>query len=222
MPQTVRLKVARSGAAVRQEVSFWHASEAELWVGIFKFDELTPETDFETILAADLNVYESATVDGPLLLSKSIDREYINELMTLEGWENATDAPTLNFQLSEEQMNLFFRGQAVRFHYVVSLQTATANQVLVAGDFILLRSFGSNVAGPAPLDLYYTKTQVDALFAAQLQFEMIGNLLHISNGVLNWSILATPGEVVAPTGVPVEDGTGQVETDGAGNIVHDS
>lgn len=108
-------------------------------------------------------------------------------------------------------------------YWICAFATLTSGglQPLAAGP-LKVTNGGMLTPTPAePLDEpLYTQAEVDALLAALLQFSVSGNTLTITNGVSTWTVDLTPA---SPGGsLPTEDGTGTLEEDGAGNIVHDS
>jgi hypothetical protein len=142
--QAERLKIVPSGPAVVQDLVFWHAAYAELWVAFYKRDELTPLSGaaFAEIASVHLEVYEKNAVGASLLFDAVVDSGDIDTELTDEEWIEG-DGQHVLFALEEANMDLTFFGKTGKFHYVVYVVTSDGKKVVSSGDFILRRNLAA-------------------------------------------------------------------------------
>jgi hypothetical protein len=129
-----------SGPPRDENLFFWHGSDAELWLGLFKLDETTPlvEADFTGVTALHLEIY-SAVRPPELLVAKTLSVAAVDFTVSKDDFV-AGNAAHIIFELTAFDLTLTMPTLAGRFNYVVYVNIGTARKVLMAGKLFLLRS----------------------------------------------------------------------------------
>lgn len=202
--QVARIKTVQDDSPCIKDLSLWHASNGEVWLGIFAFDRVTPagSSELSSFSSAILEIWSDENSTGELLVADTIASTSFNTTLTLAQWD-AKEEATIKFSLTDAELTQAITGTSTRFWYVIYLLSAGGRSI-IAGGRLLLQSNQGDVGGvpPPPLNLYYTRPEVDALIAGA-----------VGSGVTNLSQTrtATTVTVVSDTGtdaiLPAADAT---------------
>jgi hypothetical protein len=166
--QVARIKSVQDDAPCIKDISLWHASQGEVWLGIFAYDRVTPAgaTELTGFGSAILEIWSDENSTSELLVADTITSASFNTSLTLAEWDAKEDA-TIKFSLTDAELTQGIQGTSTRFWYVVYLLSG-AGRSIIAGGRLSLQSNQGDVGGvpPPPLELYYTRPEVDALIAA--------------------------------------------------------
>lgn len=199
--QVARIKSVQDDQPCMKDLTLWHSSNSEVWLGVFAFDNVTPAgaSELNQFSSAILEVWSDGGGSTALLAATTVPYASFNATLTLAEWESKSDA-TIKFQLTDAQLTQEIKGTTTRFWYVVYLLSA-AGRSIVAGGRLSLQSNQGDVGGvpPPPLALYYTRPEVDAmvssLSAAESPYVVCDNESEVNNALLQgrWIVLRGEG-----------------------------
>lgn len=171
--RTIRAKCLGDELKVDLPV-LWQARAARFQVGIFK-DEALSESDFANVLSFELYISrdrsETSTLVTSSLLRAAMDTQ---TAITLAAWEVGS-AQHLTFQLTDSQMAVALQDAEDRCSWTVRASLTGGSTITLGAGYISIREDGAGSAPPPPEPgiMFYTKTQVDALLAANGKIEIV-------------------------------------------------
>lgn len=199
--QTERVKYLLNGEVQEATLQLWHASDARVWLGVFKADESGPAevSDFANVTHITFEIYERNYPHGAILVQVEVPIAEVNTAMTAASWDAGTDY-SVQFVLDAAQLNQPFQGSVGTFAYVVYATSDTGGRhVMLSGNLLLKRSLaGGGGTPPDPPDIYYTKTEVDALIAsigvAESPYTIVDTEVELSAALLTGKKIVMRGE----------------------------